>query len=373
MTREIRKELNQATGLYKNGKRDEAFEIYDRHFDENPDELKHWDRIRYGWCIYYLHIKDSFDENELVEYAEKLTDLVEQEDMNRAPVCVYTRVVFRLLKFYKNAGDWDCVLYWLDKLNPEFLSETQGKSGDITYPSKKEEYYSLKSKALLECGEFEECIEVSNIALDTLDDFALNGDIWHKFRMAKSLRQIEQPQEALKYLEEVVNVYDYWYVFKEFAEDYCMLEDSENALEYAKKAILANGPVKMKVNVYYLAFRLLKNSDFDFALKHAELFVAIKLENGTDVPEDIEELDIDEENLDIEELENEVKSLWSDADGISAKSQSSIKHREPDYFNDSYEYCVEEIDENARADGYYAPSYGGFNEPFDSLDGDSYY
>ena len=371
MTREIRKELNQATGLYKNGKRDEAFEIYDRHFDENPDELKHWDRIRYGWCIYYLHIKDSFDENELVEYAEKLTDLVEQEDMNRAPVCVYTRVVFRLLKFYKNAGDWDCVLYWLDKLNPEFLSETQGKSGDITYPSKKEEYYSLKSKALLECGEFEECIEVSKKALDTLDDFALNGDIWHKFRMAKSLRQIEQPQEALKYLEEVVNVYDYWYVFKEFAEDYCMLEDSENALEYAKKAILANGPVKMKVNVYYLAFRLLKKTDFDLALKHAELFLAIKIENGTDVPEDIEELEIDEGDLDIDALEAEIRMHWSDADGD--KSQRDIKHRNPDYFNDSYEYSVEEIDENARADGYYAPSYGGFNEPFDSLDGDSYY
>lgn len=371
MTREIRKELNQATGLYKNGKREEAFEIYDRHFDENPDELKHWDRIRYGWCIYYMHIKDSFDENELVEYAEKVTDILKQEDMNRAPVCVYTRVVFKLLKFYKNAEDWDCVLYWLGKLNPEYLSETQGKSGDKIYPSEKEEYYSLKSKALLECGDFEQCLEVSNIALDTLDDFALNGDIWHKFRMAKSLRQLEQPQEALKYLEEVVKVFDYWYVFKEFAEDYCMLEDSENALEYVKKAILANGSVKMKVNVYYLAFRLLKNTDSDFALTHAELFVAIKLENGTDVPEDIEELKVDEDNLDIGRLEAEIRMRWQDADGD--KSQSSIKHRDPDYFNDSYEYSVEEIDEKARADGYYTPSYGGFNEPFDSLDGDSYY
>ena len=373
MTKEIRKELNQATGLYKAGKRDEAFEIYDRHFDENPDELNHWDRIRYGWCIYYMHIKDSFDENELVEYAEKVTDLVKQEDMNRAPVCVYTRCVFKLLKFYKNAGDWDFALYWLDKLNPEFLSETQGKSGDMAYPSQKEEYYSLKSKALLECGEFEQCIEVSNIALDTLSDFALNGDIWHKFRIAKSLRQLDDPQKALEYLEEVVEVYDYWYVFKEFAEDYCMLDDSENALKYVKKAILAKGPVKMKVNVYYLAFKLLKKADFNLALKHAEIFVAIKLENGTDVPEDIGELDIDEDNLDIDTLEHEIKSSWSNPEEVSGKSQWNIKPKNSDYFNEPYEYSVEEIDENARADGYYAPSYGGYREPFDSLDGDSYY
>lgn len=291
--------------------------------------------------------------------------------MNRAPVCVYTRVVFRLLKFYKSSEDWDFVLYWLGKLNPEFLSETQGKSGDKVYPSEREEYYSLKSKALLECGEFEQCLEVSIKALKSLDDFALNGDAWHKFRMAKSLRNLNQPQEALEYLEEVVKVFDYWYVFKEFAEDYCMLEDSENALQYAKKAILANGPVKMKVNVYYLAFRLLKKTDFDLAFKHAELFLAIKLENGTDVPEDIEELDIDEDNLDIETLEAEIRMHWSDSG--SDKSQRSVKHRNSDYFNGSYEYSVEEIDENARADGYYAPSYGGFNEPFDSLDGDDYY
>ena len=47
MTREIRKELNQATRLYKAGKRQEAFEIYDLHFKQNPDAMDRWDRIRY--------------------------------------------------------------------------------------------------------------------------------------------------------------------------------------------------------------------------------------------------------------------------------------------------------------------------------------
>lgn len=312
MTREIRKELNKATRLYKNGKRQEAFEIYDRHFQENPDELDRWDKIRYCWCIYYMHIRDSDDEDEFTQYAEMVTDTVRQEDMRKSPVCVYTRCVFKVLKFYKKASDWDYVLYWLDKIDPELLSEKQGKSGDMTYPSEKEGYYSLKSKALLEVGEYEECIEVSKNALNTFTDFAINGGTWHKFKIAKALRQIDEPQEALAYLEEVIKVNDKWYVLKEFAEDYYLLEDYDNALKYCGKAILAYGPVGMKVNVFYLAFKILKDSDYDLAMKHAELLLAIKLEKGSEVPEDIEELDIDEDNLDIETLEHEVKSYWVD-------------------------------------------------------------
>ena len=41
MTKEIRKELNKARRLYKAGKKEEAFEIYDMHFQEDPEEFGH--------------------------------------------------------------------------------------------------------------------------------------------------------------------------------------------------------------------------------------------------------------------------------------------------------------------------------------------
>ena len=310
MTREIKKELNQATRLYRNKKREEAFEIYDRHFRQNPDELGRWDKIRYCWTIYYIHIKDSFDEDELVEYAEMVTDIVEQEDINEAPVCVYTQCVFKLLVFYKKNGDWDMLMYWLDKINPDLLNDKKSNSKDKKYPSKKEEYYNFKSKALLECGEYEECIEVSQKALDTFEEFTLNGDVWHKFRIAKSLKELDKPSEALTYLEEVAEVQDNWFVFKELAENYCKLNDHENALKYASQGVIADGMVKCKVNLYYILYNILKDSDSEFAMKHAELFLAIKLENETDIPEDIEELDIDEDSLDIDRLEHEIRNRW---------------------------------------------------------------
>ena len=67
MTREIRKELNEAGKLYKSQKRQEAFEIYDKHFLENHEVFKRWDKIRYCWCMYYLFIKDQNDETDLVD------------------------------------------------------------------------------------------------------------------------------------------------------------------------------------------------------------------------------------------------------------------------------------------------------------------
>jgi len=45
-------------------------------------------------------------------------------------------------------------------------------------------------------------------------------------------------------------------------------------------------------------------------MKHAKLLFAIKLENGTDVPEDINELNLDEDGLDIETLEHEIRNYW---------------------------------------------------------------
>lgn len=310
MTKKIKKELNKATRLYKDNKKEEAFEIYDKYFQENPDELGHWDLIRYCWTIYYMHIRDSFDEDEIVEYAERVTDIVEQEDINEAPVCVYTQSVFRILMFYKKNQEWHSMFYWLDKIDPELLNDEKKYSGDLMYPSKKEEYYNFKSKALLECAEFEECIEVSRNALDIFTEFALNGDIWHKFRIAKSLKELGKSDEALLYLEDVVKVQDDWFVFKEFCENYCNLEDYENAIKYASHGVVAKGSVKSKVNLYYLIYELLKDSHPDFAIKHAELFLAIKLENESEIPEDIEDLNIDEDNLDINKLEQKIRNHW---------------------------------------------------------------
>ena len=308
----VRKELIEAKKLYQSKNYQDALDIYEINFSRNPEIFNKWDKIFYSWTIYQLNIKNSQDETQLFESADLITELIPQADLNNSPVCAYTLSVFKVLNYLKDREDWEYMLYWLDKLNPVLLDEKQGKSEDRLFPSNREKYFNLSSKALLECRDYEECIEISKKALDSLTNFTNNSDVWYNWRIAKSLKQLNQNEEALIYLKEVSKVKRDWFVSKEIAENYYILGDCESAKEYITNAVLTNDPSKIKVNLYYLAYKILKDDDSDLALKHAELFTALKLQSDAQLPDDIEDLLIDEENLNVNDLEDEIKRYWSD-------------------------------------------------------------
>lgn len=310
MTKEIRKDLIKAKSLYKDKKYEESLTIYEKNYSENPEEFNEWDRIFYSWALYQSYVKDSEDEDKLYEAAELVTELVKQDDLNKKPVCPYTFTVFKVLDLLYSENDYFNLINWLDKINPELLDEKRFKSNERVYRSKKEKYYDYASKAYLECEEFEKCIEISKEALSNLNKFTNNSDVWYRWRIAKSYKELLENNEALKYLDEVVKVKKDWFVYKEIAENYYILEDDEKAQEYLGDAILTNDPLTIKVNLFYLAYKILKDSNPDLALRHAELFYAIKLENDSQMPEDIEELLIDEVTINKNDLEREIKEYW---------------------------------------------------------------
>ena len=309
--KEIREELNEAKKLYKAKKYDEALTIYERHYNESPEALNNWDRIFYSWSLYQLYIKDAYDEDKLYESAELVTELVRQDDLNKRPVCAYTQTVFKVLDQLYAENDYYDLLAWLDKINPELLDQKRFETEDRVYRSKKEKYYDYATKAYFEAEDYEKCIETSKEALESLDVFTNNSDVWYNWRIAKSYRELLDNSEALRYLEEVAKVKKDWFVQKEIAENYYVLGEDEKAQDYICEAVLTNDPLTIKVNLYHLAYKILKEINPELALKHAELFCAIKLENDSKVPDDIEELLIDEETLDKNALESEIRQYWT--------------------------------------------------------------
>ena len=309
--KEIREELNEAKKLYKAKKYDEALTIYERHYNESPEALNNWDRIFYSWSLYQLYIKDAYDEDKLYESAELVTELVRQDDLNKRPVCAYTQTVFKVLDQLYAENDYYDLLAWLDKINPELLDQKRFETEDRVYRSKKEKYYDYATKAYFEVEDYEKCIETSKEALESLDVFTNNSDVWYNWRIAKSYRELLDNNEALRYLEEVAKVKKDWFVQKEIAENYYVLGEDEKAQDYICEAVLTNDPLTIKVNLYHLAYKILKEINPELALKHAELFCAIKLENDSKVPDDIEELLIDEETLDKNALESEIRQYWT--------------------------------------------------------------
>ena len=308
-SKEIRKELNEAKKLYQAKKYDEALTIYEKRYNESPEDLNKWDKIFYSWSLYQLYIKQADDEDKMFESAELVTELINQDDLNERPVCAYTLTVFKILDQLYSENDYYDLLAWLDKINPELLDEKRFETDERVYRSKKEKYYDYATKAYFEVEDYEKCIETSKEALEVLENFTNSSDVWYNWRIAKSYKELLKNREALEYLKEVVKVKKDWFVQKEMAENYHVLGENEKAEDYICEAVLTNDPVTIKVNLYYLAYNVLKQINPELALRHAELFYAIKLENDSQIPDDIEELMIDDD-LDKNALESEIRQYW---------------------------------------------------------------
>lgn len=129
--------------------------------------------------------------------------------------------------------------------------------------------------------------------------------------MAKSLGQLEQHEEALKYLNEVIRVKQEWYIYKEIADNHFALGNTDEALKNISEAILAKGDDDKKVNLYGLAYCILNESEPEIALRHAELYSLLKLESGSStILEEIEDLDIDGNTLDMFDLKAQIRDYW---------------------------------------------------------------
>lgn len=312
MTEEIRKKLDEAKEVYRSRNYHEAHDMYQTLFSENSEDFNQWDKIFYSWSIYQLNVKNFDDERQLLQSVELITDLTFQSDLKKSKTCAYTLSLFKVLDHLYRNKEYESVLHWLDKIDPTLLDSKPSEYNGVIYPSRLEKYYNYASKSYLECNDYENCILISDKALRTLSNFTNSSDAWFNWRIAKSLRALNKPEDALTYLNEVSKVKRDWFIPKEMAENYFMLDDKENALKYVADAILTDEPSSLKVNLYHLVYKILKDDEPDIALIHAKLVVALKLKNNVDVPHDLEELYIDDSELDIGELEDEIKKYWSE-------------------------------------------------------------
>lgn len=308
---EIQKDLKNANELKFKGNYRESLEIYDKHFKLNPEAFKYKDRNDYAWTIYKVHVQNFKKGNDLYRYCELITQLVPQKDLNTDKNCIYTLAVFKVLKQLDKDKDYYTMLSWLEKINPDMLDDKQYRQYGKIQKSKKELFYDYASKAYYNTGEFEKCIEVSGLALDTINRFIHDGDTWHKWRLANSLKELNRCGEALPYLLEVIEVKHDWYMYRDIAEVYYRLNNPLKALKYCCPVVLSNVSDKIKINIYYLIYNILKGFNHEQALKHAQYFYLLKKESGYRIPYDIENLNFDDVYLDKNQLKGEIIDIWT--------------------------------------------------------------
>ncbi len=314
-------DLEKAREYNKVKKYEESLSYYKKVIDMG-EELPQADKERYAWDLYFVKIKNTDTISELEEYVKELIQYVKQKNASRKDKpCAYTISVLKLMKFYSDNISFNNNAYkliaWAEKLNPEYLSNTQAKrDDDHKYNSNKESWYLQITKGLFEIKKYKEVIELSNEALETIPNFNNYNDSWFKYKIAKSYKELGEYDNALEYLDEIIKVKDDWFIFNEIALNYYKKEDYDSSAKWAAKAALSkDGKIESKLKLFMLIGDILKIKGYeDEYILHKYLVYTIRnakewtQEEGWE--EELASYELDLENTDYNRVYNELSPIW---------------------------------------------------------------
>lgn len=319
---EIQQLKQKATESYKAKDYTGALSLYRELFSKHRNECNEWDKRCYAWCIYRLEMKKrndkiSSNEESFLKAANAILNLAPQSDL------VHTITALRVLDYLKSKKPFPAkeILTWTDKLDPFCLSidcfsyrDEEGKMREVS--SHKEKYYALRTKALEETKQYEECLKLSNEALSCLNKFHFDNDVWFKRRVALCKGYLGQKDQAIEELKQILFRKKDWFIQHEIATFYLDLKRLDDALKYAVDAALGYGRLEYKCELFFLLGKILQaQAKLEEAKKHILLSYQLRRENNWKIPQELQlkigELQVDANNaLASKQAYQELKEYW---------------------------------------------------------------
>lgn len=224
-------------------------------------------------------------------------------------------------------------------------------NGKITkQASDKEKWYSEKSKSLFELKKFQECFDISKEALERINNFHNNNDLWFARRIALSKKELGNINEAINDLKVIYKKKRDWFIQKEIAELYYDKNDLDIAFKNAILAINNKGKLEFKIGLIFLLGRILINkNEINLAYQHFLLVKKIREENQWKLPDEliaeINSLSINNK-YETKQLIKNLKKYWA-----SFLPKKEIKHgkiknilHDNERGKDGFIYCNDDIE-----------------------------
>lgn len=193
----------------------------------------------------------------------------------------------------------------------------KGERKPMELASNKEDWFALKTKALFESERYQECFELSKIALESFEKFHYSNEVWFARRIALSKKHLGNPDEALNELLLILRRKKEWFIQNEVAQLYKEKGEYENAFKFAISAINNFGDLEYKVGLIVLLAELLAlKNEKELAFKHYSLSKLLRQHEEWNVPNTLY-LVLNEfsfEQIHIEKLPDlikELKKYWS--------------------------------------------------------------
>ncbi len=205
-----------------------------------------------------------------------------------------------------------CNIFDINVLTLETHSfEVGGKN--VEQASDKEKWYSEKSKALYELGQYQQCYEISDKALHEIDKFHNNSDLWFARRIALSQKALGNLDEAIEKLQNVYKRKKEWFIQKEVAELYFDKKDIDTAFKHCSEALNTKGKIEFKIGLISLMGRILnEKNELSLAQKHFLLIKKIREDHGWKIPEElqVELAKVMQDGINTKELMLELSKYW---------------------------------------------------------------
>lgn len=317
---ETKQELDSKAKSNLESNPNEAVKIYRSMYEQYPDQFNNWDafysikamRISssfdifwaselaekykdervsglYGWLVFDKCVKGK-ERTEIINNEQHILSLINlspqknlKED-NKFP-CPTTILILKLCDAHaENLFNAQKINEFLSGLDYKLLSdkvqsiETQTR-GEVELSSDLEKYFALKTKALLKLNEFESCKELSSIALQTIQKFHYDNDLWFKMRIALSedgLGNSEKSEALFKELLSSKSGSGKWFLYRDISQIYFEQDNFGKAWKYAVDATFYGNEPHFLIGLYLLQARILfKLNRASEASNLAELIASI--------------------------------------------------------------------------------------------------
>jgi tetratricopeptide (TPR) repeat protein len=240
----------------------------------------------YCWSIYYIYVREfnpeTGNEQEFLKAVDTVINFSKQDKYSP-----FVRTIWKVADYYNSKinAPYDRIDHYISLLNAELLSDEPNKvladGREREIESNMEKWYSLKGKALLTLGRYEECIKISTEAMTKLKVFHHNNNVWFQYREAICYLELNRLDKAEEIILKQLQYLEHWSLNDVLFTIYRRKNDFDKALKYASMAALSNGEHKHKVQLYEgIADFLKENGMQKEGYCHLLLVKTVREENG---------------------------------------------------------------------------------------------
>jgi len=233
---------------------------------------------------------------------------------------------FLLKKFKDKASvNWSVVNKFCDLVSVDLLDTTsrtieverKGEMKPMELASNKENWFAIKSKALFETQHYQECFELSKVAIESFEKFHYSNDVWFARRIALSKKHLGNSADALNELLLILKRKKDWFIQFEVALLYKENGDYDKAFKYAISAINNFGDLEYKVGLLvFIAEVLDLKGEKELSFKHYSLSKLLRVQEEWSVPNAVSDAlaQFSFEPINIDKLSDLIRALkkyWS--------------------------------------------------------------